>query len=58
MLRVTEKHDCVCSFDPKPKDLERFWVKALYLGIIGTILVLYRDNGKEDGNYYNGFYRV
>ena len=25
--------------------------------IIGTILGLYWDNGKENGNYYNGLYR-
>ena len=24
-----------------------------YIGIIGYILGLYRDNGKEHGNYYN-----
>ena len=28
-----------------------------YIGIIGTILGLYWDNGKENGNYYNGLYR-
>ena len=28
------------------------------IGIIGYILGLYRDNGKENGNYYNGLYRV
>ena len=27
-----------------------------YKGIIGFILGLYRDNGKEHGNYYNGLY--
>ena len=27
-----------------------------YIGIIGTILGLYWDNGKN-GNYYNGLYR-
>ena len=26
-------------------------------GYIGIILGLYRDNGKENGNYYNGLYR-
>ena len=26
-------------------------------GFIGVILGLYWDNGKENGNYYNGFYR-
>ena len=25
-----------------------------YKGIIGYILGLYRDNGRESGNYYNG----
>ena len=25
-----------------------------YIGIIGYILGIYRDNGKENGNYYNG----
>ena len=25
-----------------------------YIGIIGYMLGLYRDNGKENGNYYNG----
>ena len=25
-----------------------------YKGIIGNILGLYRDNGKENGNYHNG----
>ena len=24
------------------------------IGIMGYILGLYRDNGKENGNYYNG----
>ena len=24
-----------------------------YIGIIGVILGLYRDNGKENGNYYS-----
>ena len=29
-----------------------------YIGILlGYILGLYRDNGKENGNYYNGLYR-
>ena len=28
-----------------------------YIGIIGYILGLYWDNGKENGNYYNGLYR-
>ena len=27
------------------------------IGIIGYILELYRDNGKENGKYYNGLYR-
>ena len=26
-----------------------------YMGVIGYILGLYRDNGKENGNYYLGF---
>ena len=25
-----------------------------YIGIARVILALYGDNGKEDGNYYNG----
>ena len=25
-----------------------------YIGIIGYMLGLYWDNGKENGNYYNG----
>ena len=25
-----------------------------YIGILGYILGLYTDNGKENGNYYNG----
>ena len=28
-----------------------------YLGIVGYILGYYWDNGKENGNYYNGLYR-
>ena len=28
---------------------------GLYLGYLG---VIYWDNGKENGNYYNGFYRA
>ena len=31
---------------------------ARYIGIFGVIQGLYRDNGKENGNYYNGLYRV
>ena len=27
-----------------------------YIGILGYILGLYRDNGKENGNYYIGLY--
>ena len=27
-----------------------------FLGYIRVILGLYRDNGKENGNYYNGLY--
>ena len=30
---------------------------GLYWGLWGYILRLYRDNGKEHGNYYNGLYR-
>ena len=30
-----------------------FW-GTLKIGIIGTILGLYRENGKENGNYYIG----
>ena len=29
-----------------------------YIGIIGHILGLYRDNGKENGNYYNGYFML
>ena len=28
-----------------------------YIGVIGTILGLYGDNGRENGNYYNALYR-
>ena len=28
--------------------------EVLYIGIIGTILGFYGDNGKENGNYYIG----
>ena len=28
-----------------------------YIGIIGYILGLYKDNGREHGNYYNGLYK-
>ena len=28
-----------------------------YIGIIECILGSYRDNAKENGNYYKGFYR-
>ena len=31
---------------------------GLYRDYIGNILGLYWDNGKENGNYYNGLYRV
>ena len=27
------------------------------MGSIGVIMGLYMDNGKENGNYYNGLYR-
>ena len=27
-----------------------------FIGIIGVILRLYWDNGKENGNYYNGIW--
>ena len=27
------------------------------MGYIGVAKGLYRDSGKEDGNYYNGLYR-
>ena len=27
------------------------------MGYIGYILGLYRDDGKENGNYHNGFFR-
>ena len=30
----------------------------LYWGYIGVILGLCGDNGKENGNYYNGLHRV
>ena len=29
--------------------------KKGYIGILGYIFVLYRDNGKENGSYYLGF---
>ena len=29
-------------------------ILGLYLAYIGVILGLYRDDGKENGNYYNG----
>ena len=28
-----------------------------YTGITGYVLGLFLDNEKENGNYYNGFYR-
>ena len=28
-----------------------------YIGVIVTILGLYGDNGRENGNYYNALYR-
>ena len=28
-----------------------------YIGTVGYILGFYWDNGKENGNYYNGLYR-
>ena len=28
------------------------------MGFTGYILGLYWDNGKENGNYYNGLYRI
>ena len=31
---------------------------GLHRVYIGIILGLYWDNGKEDGNYYNGLYRM
>ena len=30
-------------------------ILGLYRGYIGVISGLYKDNGKEDGNYYLGF---
>ena len=34
-----------------------YWVIIrLYWGYIGVIVGLYGDNGKENGNYYNGLY--
>ena len=33
-------------------------MEATIMGFIGYILGLYRDNGKENGSHYNGFYRV
>ena len=30
----------------------------IYIYLIGVILGLYGDNGKENGSYHNGFYRV
>ena len=43
---------------PNPEPFPGAWHGALrfrgYRGYIG----LYRDNGKENGNYYNGLYKV
>ena len=39
------------AFFPTPIPGE---VEVPYMGIIGTILGFYRDNGKENGNYYIG----
>ena len=33
-------------------------MKTTIMGYIGVILELYWDNGKENGNYYNGLYIV
>ena len=33
-------------------------IQGLYRDYIEIILGLYGDNGKENGNYYNGLYRV
>ena len=30
---------------------------TIIMGYIGVTKGLYRDNGKEDGNYYNALYR-
>ena len=34
------------------------FIRGYIRDIFGDILVLYGDNGKENGNYYNGSYRV
>ena len=31
-------------------------LSGVYIGILGNILGLYEDNGKENGNYDNGLY--
>ena len=45
---------------PAYKKKTRFRVEGLgyrgYIGILGYILGLYGNNGKENGNYYNGLY--
>ena len=33
-------------------------METTIMGFIGHIMGLYWDNGKENGNYYNGFYRA
>ena len=42
-LRPTHQIDKVCGE-----------LSKLHIGIIGTLLGLYGDNGKENGNYYIG----
>ena len=33
-------------------------METTIMGYIGYMLGLYRDNGEENGNYYNGLCRV
>ena len=39
------------------KKKEEARVLVSYIGYSNIILGLYRDNGKENGNYYNGLYK-
>ena len=38
--------------------IHKLGVRLLGVPIIGNILGLYGNNGKENGNYHNGLYRV
>ena len=37
--------------------METTIIYGLYRGYIWIMLGLYKDNGKENGNYYDGLYR-